>query len=84
MPVTIGLTTTQKLILKNGGNMDPHWILLGNQSACNIFKFQPFVKNVRRVKVPLRCYCISGYQDTHEMETTGGFLKKYGLIENHL
>jgi hypothetical protein len=36
------LTPTQKIILKNGGMVDKHWILLDNQSTINIFKNKDF------------------------------------------
>jgi hypothetical protein len=68
------ITTSQQIILRNGGFVDPHWILLDTQSTVDLFNNRALLKNIRKCSgPPLRCYCNGGFQDSTLIGTLDGY-----------
>ena len=68
------ITTSQQIILKNGGHVDPHWILLDTQSTVNLFSNRNLLKTIKKTNgYPLRCYCNGGFQDSTLVGTLDGY-----------
>ena len=71
------ITASQQIILRNGGHVDPHWILLDTQSTVNLFSNRSLLRKIRKTTgYPLRCYCNGGFQDS----TLVGDLDGYGDV----
>jgi hypothetical protein len=68
------ITSSQQIILRDGGFVDPYWILLDTQSTVNLFNNRLLLSNIRKTKgPPLRCYCNGGYQDSTLIGTLDGY-----------
>jgi hypothetical protein len=68
------ITSSQQIILRNGGFVDPYWILLDTQSTVNLFNNRHLLSNIRMSSgPPLRCYCNGGYQDSTLVGTLDGY-----------
>jgi hypothetical protein len=68
------ITTSQQIILRNGGYVDPNWILLDTQSTVNLFNNRALLTNIRKCTgPPLRCYCNGGFQDSTLIGTLDGY-----------
>ena len=68
------ITTSQQIVLRNGGHVDPHWILLDTQSTVNLFSNRNLIQNIHKTKgYPLRCYCNGGFQDSILQGTLDGY-----------
>jgi hypothetical protein len=66
--------------LRNGGFVDPYWILLDTQSTVNLCNNRLLLSNIPKTTgLPLQCYCNGGYQDL----TLTGTLDGYGDIWYH-
>ena len=64
---------------KGGKLISDSWLLLDSQSTVNIIKNKNLLTNIRKCKPNevVRCWCNSGYQDTHEMGTLEGIGEVY-------
>jgi hypothetical protein len=68
------ITSSQQIILRNGGFVDPYWILLDTQSTVNLFNNRLLLSNIRKTTgPPLCCYCNGGYQDSTLIGTLDGY-----------
>ena len=71
------LTTTQQVVLAQGGKVDPHWILLDSQSTVDLFANPNLLRNVSHTSgPPLKCHCNGGIQ----YSTQKGYLPGYGEV----
>ena len=66
-----------EIILANRNLIPDTWILLDSQSTVDIFRNKNLLKEVKKVDEGrgVRCFCNSGYQDTHEEGTLAGYGK---------
>lgn len=70
-------TTTQQIVLAQGGTVDPNWILLDSQSTVDLFANPNLLKDIHHTNGPrLRCFCNSGVQ----FSTLKGTLPGYGTV----